>query len=58
MVVKKMKSSTIRLGEDLRMRLNKLKYQFGVKTVDAVIRKLLEMTTKLQTADNFKEKND
>jgi len=37
-----MKHTSIRVKEDLKMRLNQLKYKFGYETVDAVIRKLLQ----------------
>ena len=43
----KMKTSTIRVKEDLKMRLNQLKYKFGYETADAVIRKLLQQTNNL-----------
>ena len=52
-----MKTTTITVQEDLSIRLNQLKYKFGYKTVDSVIRRLLEISSKLKTADVYvKEK--
>jgi len=40
-----MKSTTIPVKEDLKWRLNQLKYAWGYKTLDHVIRRLIELKT-------------
>ncbi len=40
-----MKITTIRVKEDLKMRLNRLKYTYNYSTIDQVIRHLLEIKT-------------
>jgi hypothetical protein len=47
-----MKITTIRLGEDLLLRLNRLKYQWGYKTLDHVIRHLIDIKTPPLTNTN------
>jgi len=41
-----MKQSAIKLPEDIIMKVNRLKYQWGCKTQAEVIRKLIEMYVK------------
>ena len=40
-----MKITAIKIKEDLLMRINRLKYQWGFKTQEDVIRHLIELTT-------------
>jgi len=54
--LKKMKQTTIRIGQDLNYRLNSLKYKWQFKSLDQVIRRLLEISLKIKRADEVKEK--
>jgi len=40
-----MKKTAIKIGEDLLMRINRLKYQWGYKTQEQVLRRLIELKT-------------
>jgi len=48
-----MRKSAIKLDEDIVRRLNRIKYQWGYKTQSQVIRKLIEIASKFQTADQY-----
>lgn len=40
-----MEITSVRVKEDLKMRLNRLKYQFGYSNIDQLIRRLIELAT-------------
>jgi len=44
-----MKLTTIRIKQDTLWRLGQLKYQLKLKTLDEVIRRLIEIATKFKT---------
>jgi len=48
--INKMKKTSIKVGEDLALRLNQLKYLWQLKSQDAVIRRLIEICSKIETA--------
>ena len=48
-----MKKTSIKIKEDLALRLNRLKYTWQLKSLDAVIRKLIEICSKIETAHSF-----
>lgn len=48
-----MKLSAIKIPEDLLMRLNRIKYQWGYKTQGEVIRRLIEIASKFQSAEDY-----
>ena len=50
-----MKSQNIRLDGDVVLRLNQLKYKFQMKTQSDVVRRLVEIAMKIESADKFKE---
>ncbi len=53
-----MKKTTITVKEDLKMRLNQLKYKLGYPTIDSVIRKLIEISVKVDNAFRLDEENE
>ena len=48
-----MKKSSIRLDQDLIRELNLYKYKFHLKSISQVIRRLFEICSKVETADNL-----
>ena len=50
-----MKQTSIAVKEDLMMRLNRLKYQWGYKTIDQTIRHILEIKTPNLSPKEVKE---
>jgi len=48
-----MKETTIQIKEDLKWKLGQLKYTWQVKSLDAVIRRLIEICSKIETAYSF-----
>jgi len=48
-----MKETTIQIKEDLKWKLGQLKYTWQLKSLDAVIRRLIEIATKFETAYSF-----
>jgi len=53
-----MRITSIRVKEDLKRRLNKLKFDMDYKSVDSVIRRLMEIASKIKTADNLSAENN
>ena len=45
-----MKNTTIKVAEDTLMKVNRYKYQWCLKSQDAVIRRLFELCSKIQKA--------
>ena len=52
-----MKITTVRIKEDLRWRLNKLKNEWKVETLDQVIRRLIEICSKIEYAQSAQNSN-
>ena len=48
-----MKETSIKVKEDLALRLNRLKYYWQLKSLDAVIRRLIEIASKIDTANSL-----
>ena len=52
-----MKKTSIKVEEDLALRLNQLKYLWQLKSQDAVIRRLIEICSKIETAHSLSKLN-
>jgi hypothetical protein len=46
-----MRKQSIQLDEDAILRINQLKYKWQLKTQSEVIRRLIEIDSKIETAD-------
>lgn len=52
-----MKKTTIKIQEDLLNRINRYKYEWELKSHDAVIRRLFEICSKIKTANAKSQEN-
>jgi len=48
-----MKKSAIKIDQDIVMRLNAIKYKWQMKTQSQVLRRLIEIASRFETADKF-----
>jgi predicted CopG family antitoxin len=53
-----MKTSSITVSKDMVTRLNKLKYKYELNSIEEVIEKLLNILTKFDLANEYKEEKE